>query len=49
MAMSAFATLCVALVIVGLWAVWSYRGPGPQARRGEITNVMLRRGITDCP
>lgn len=44
MAMSAFATLCVALVIVGLWAVWSYRGPGPQARRGEITNVMLRRG-----
>ncbi|MDP1737717.1 MAG: endolytic transglycosylase MltG [Caulobacter sp.] len=44
MAMSAFATLCVALVIVGLWAVWSYRGPGPEARQGEITNVMLRRG-----
>jgi UPF0755 protein len=44
MAMSAFATLCIALVVLGLWAVWSYRGPGPSATQGEITTVMLRRG-----
>lgn len=44
MAMSAFATLCVALAIVAVWAVWSYRGPGPEAKTGEVTTVMLRRG-----
>ncbi|MDP1632029.1 MAG: endolytic transglycosylase MltG [Caulobacter sp.] len=44
MLISAVATLTVAVTIVSLWAVWSYRGPGPRATQGEITNVMLRRG-----
>jgi len=43
-AMSAMATVGVALMLFGLWAVWSYRGPGPEARAGDATTVMLRRG-----
>jgi len=44
MASSAFATLCLALVVVGLWAVWSYRGPGPETAGGKPVTVMLRKG-----
>lgn len=44
MASSAFATLCIALVVVGLWAVWSYRGPGPATAGDRPVTVMLRRG-----
>lgn len=44
MGMSGFAVLCIALMLGGLWAVWTYRGPGPKAEGGEITSVMLRRG-----
>ncbi len=44
MGMSGFAVLCIALMLGGLWAVWTYRGPGPEAKGGEITSVMLRRG-----
>ena len=44
MASSAFATLCIALVIAGLWAVWSYRGPGPATAEGQPATVMLRKG-----
>lgn len=44
MAMSAFATVLVALVLVALWAFWVFQGPGPDARDGGMTNVMLRRG-----
>ena len=44
MAMSAFTTLCVALVIVALWAVWSFRGPGPATSDGQPAIVQLRKG-----
>lgn len=44
MASSAFATLCLALVVVSLWAVWSYRGAGPATRDGQPAVVMLRKG-----
>ncbi|HRD29009.1 MAG TPA: endolytic transglycosylase MltG [Caulobacter sp.] len=44
MASSAFATLFIALVVFGLWAVWSYRGPGPETRDGRPATVMLRKG-----
>jgi UPF0755 protein len=33
----------VALLAV-LGALWVYQGPGPAARSGEVTNVVLRRG-----
>lgn len=44
MASSAFATLFIALVVFGLWAVWSYRGPGPATADGRPATVMLRKG-----
>ncbi|MFZ5671070.1 MAG: endolytic transglycosylase MltG [Pseudomonadota bacterium] len=44
MAVSGLATVALALAVVGLWAVWSYRGPGPAARGGDKSVVMLRRG-----
>jgi UPF0755 protein len=44
MGMSGFAVLSLAIMVLGLWAVWTYRGPGPEARAGEISSVVLRRG-----
>ena len=44
MAMSAITTLCLALAVVGLWAVWSYRGAGPATPDGKPAVVMLRKG-----
>ena len=44
MGMSGFAVLTIALMLGGLWAVWTYRGPGPEANGGEVTSVVLRRG-----
>lgn len=44
MASSAFATVSLALIVVGAWAVWSYRGPGPETRDGRPAVVMLRKG-----
>jgi UPF0755 protein len=41
---SAAATLAVVLAVVLVWALWSYQGPGPAAKSGEVTNVMLRKG-----
>jgi len=41
---SAAATLAVALVLFLAWAIWSYQGPGPAAKSGEATTVMLRKG-----
>jgi UPF0755 protein len=41
---SAGATVAAALLIVAVWALWSYRGPGPEARSGEYTTVVLRKG-----
>jgi UPF0755 protein len=44
MGMSGFAVLGLAIMLLGLWAVWTYRGPGPEAASGEISSVVLRRG-----
>jgi UPF0755 protein len=44
MGMSGFAVLGLAVMLLGLWAVWTYRGPGPEATAGEISSVVLRRG-----
>jgi UPF0755 protein len=41
---SAFATLTLVVVLVGLWALWTYQGPGPAARSGQATSVVLRSG-----
>lgn len=41
---SAAATLAAVVLIILGWAVWSYQGPGPEAKAGELTNVNLRRG-----
>ncbi|WP_374468549.1 endolytic transglycosylase MltG [Phenylobacterium sp.] len=38
-----FALAAFALVAGG-WVLWTYRGPGPQAREGEATTVVLARG-----
>ncbi|WP_371132667.1 hypothetical protein [Phenylobacterium sp.] len=41
---AAGATLAVlALLLLG-WAAWSYNGPGPKAKAGDETTVILRRG-----
>lgn len=42
--MSAFVTLAVLLVLAGGFALWVYKGPGPKARQGQTTTVILRRG-----
>ena len=36
--------LVAVLVVAG--ALWIYQGPGPSARSGEVTNVVLRRGAS---
>jgi len=43
-ASSGFMVVLLALVLFGVWALWSYNGPGPKSPTGEITTVMLRRG-----
>ncbi|MCR5880534.1 endolytic transglycosylase MltG [Phenylobacterium sp. J367] len=37
-AIAAFAVVAIA------WVMWTYGGPGPQAREGEVTTVVLPRG-----
>ena len=32
------------VLLLGLAAVWSYAGPGPRSRNGEVTSVMLAKG-----
>jgi UPF0755 protein len=37
--------IVLALVaLVAAWAAWTYAGPGPKAREGALTNVILPRG-----
>ena len=38
--------LGLAALVVVLGAMWVYQGPGPAARSGEATNVVLRRGAS---
>jgi UPF0755 protein len=42
--MSALATVAVVFALVAAWGFWSYAGPGPKAKSGEATTVILRRG-----
>jgi UPF0755 protein len=41
---SGFAVLTLAALVAGLWALWTWQGPGPAARSGEETTVILARG-----
>jgi UPF0755 protein len=41
---SAGLTLLVLAVLTAGFAVWTYKGPGPKARQGAATTVILRRG-----
>lgn len=41
---SAGATLLLVAILFAGWVAWSYNGPGPKAKSGEITTVMLRKG-----
>jgi len=43
-ASSGFMVVLLALVLFGVWALWSYNGPGPEPRAPGMTNVMLRKG-----
>jgi UPF0755 protein len=44
MGISALLTLLMVLALVAAWAIWTYQGPGPEARDGKMHVVMLRRG-----
>ena len=44
MAARVLTTLLIFLVLAGGWVVWTYRGPGPAARQGAATDVVLPRG-----
>jgi UPF0755 protein len=37
-------TLLAVVVVLGVFSAWLYLGPGPRARSGVSTTVMLRRG-----
>ncbi len=43
---SAATTLALALAVMALWCVWSYFSPGPAAREGASTTVILRHGAS---
>ncbi len=45
-ALSAAATFVVVLMAALMWAVWTYQGPGPAAKSGDMTTVELRRGAS---
>ena len=44
MARRVLLALFVFVILAGGWAVWTYRGPGPAARHGPTTTVILPRG-----
>jgi UPF0755 protein len=39
-------TLFLVLVLAGSWVAWTYRGPGPAAKQGQVTNVVLPKGAS---
>ena len=43
---SAGATLALVALLAFVWALWSYQGPGPEARQGGGTTVVLRQGAS---
>ena len=42
--LSAAATFVAVLMLAALWALWTFQGPGPAARTGQSTTVILRKG-----
>ena len=44
MAASGLATLALAILVFALWGLWSLNSPGPAARHGAETTVVLRHG-----
>ena len=42
--LSALGTLAVVALIAAGWLVWAYVSPGPHARTGDLTTVVLRQG-----
>ena len=44
MASRVLLSLFVLAILAGGWVVWTYRGPGPAARHGPVTTVILPRG-----
>lgn len=43
---SALSVLAAGVALVLLWALWTYAGPGPKAREGASTDVVLRQGAS---
>lgn len=46
MGASALGVLGLGAVLVLVWALWIYAGPGPKARAGASTDVILRQGAS---
>jgi UPF0755 protein len=46
MAASAVTTFAILLAVVVLWGVWAYLSPGPAAKHGAATTVILRHGAS---
>jgi UPF0755 protein len=46
MASRVLITLFIVLILGGGWVIWTYRGPGPAARQGPVTDVVLPRGAS---
>ncbi len=44
MAISGLLTLALVAALGGIWALWTYQGPGPATKDGSVHVVMLRRG-----
>ena len=36
----------VAVIAAAGWVIWTYRGPGPRAKHGAVTDVILPRGAS---
>jgi UPF0755 protein len=46
MMLAAAAVIAGAMLILALWSVWTFRGPGPAAGSGASTDVELRQGAS---
>lgn len=46
MMLAAAAVIAGAMLILALWSVWAFRGPGPAAQAGASTDVELRQGAS---
>jgi UPF0755 protein len=46
MLLAAGAVIAAALLLLSLWAVWAFKGPGPEAGHGPSSDVVLRQGAS---